>query len=57
VQTKTDLFTRLHEPPADLLALNRETLRTLRAALATLPVSLRAGHRPADTVNTPHHDR
>jgi MarR family transcriptional regulator, organic hydroperoxide resistance regulator len=56
VQTKTDLFTRLHEPPADLLALDRETLRTLRTALAKLPPSLRAGPRPADTVKTAHHD-
>jgi DNA-binding MarR family transcriptional regulator len=56
VQTKTDLFTRLHEPPADLLALDRETLRTLRAALAKLPASLRAGPRPADTVKATHHD-
>ena len=56
VQTKTDQFTRLHQPPADLLALDRETLRTLRAALTKLPHSLRTGHRPADTVKTAHHD-
>jgi len=56
VQTKTDLFTRLHEPPADLLALDRETLRSLRAALAKLPASLRAGLRFADTAMAAHDD-
>jgi MarR family transcriptional regulator, organic hydroperoxide resistance regulator len=55
MQTKTDLITRLHQPPADLLSLDRETLRTLRTALAKLPASLRAGRRPADTVKTAHH--
>ena len=42
-QTKADLFARLHEPPDELLTLHRDTLQALRAALATLPVSLRAG--------------
>jgi DNA-binding MarR family transcriptional regulator len=40
--TKAELFTRLHEPPADFLALDRATLQALRDALARLPASLRA---------------
>jgi DNA-binding MarR family transcriptional regulator len=40
--TKAELLTRLHEPPADLLALDRATLVALRDALARLPASLRA---------------
>jgi|RhiMetdeSRZDD1v2_1073273.scaffolds.fasta_scaffold140179_3 DNA-binding MarR family transcriptional regulator len=48
--TKAELFTRLHEPPADLLALDKATLQALRDALARLPMSLRAtgpyGHPP-----------
>ena len=41
-RTKAELFTRLHEPPADFLALDRAALQTLRDALARLPASLRA---------------
>lgn len=40
--TKAELFTRLHEPPADFLALDRATLQALRDALARLPASLSA---------------
>jgi hypothetical protein len=40
--TKAELFTRLHEPPADFLALDRATLQALRDALVRLPASLRA---------------
>ena len=40
--TKAELFTRLHEPPDDLLALDKATLQALRDALARLPTSLRA---------------
>lgn len=40
--TKAELFTRLHEPPADLLALDRATLLALRDALHRLPASLGA---------------
>ena len=53
VSTKAELFTRLHEPPADFLALDRATLRALRDALACLPASLRATgphERPPDGV-------
>jgi DNA-binding MarR family transcriptional regulator len=39
--TKAELFARLHEPPADFLALDRATLEALRDALACLPASLR----------------
>ena len=49
--TKAELFTRLHEPPADFLALDRATLQALRDALARLPTSLRATGlhgRPSD---------
>ena len=49
--TKAELFTRLHEPPADFLALDRATLQALRDALARLPASLRATgphERPSD---------
>jgi DNA-binding MarR family transcriptional regulator len=49
--TKAELFTRLHEPPADFLALDRATLQALRDALARLPTSLRATgphERPSD---------
>jgi hypothetical protein len=41
-RTKAELFTRLHEPPDDLLALDRATLEALRDALAQLPASLHA---------------
>ena len=54
--TKAELFTRLHEPPADFLALDRATLQALRDALARLPASLRATgphERPPDSVS-PH---
>ena len=54
--TKAELFTRLHEPPADFLALDRATLQALRDALARLPASLRATgphERPPDGV-PPH---
>jgi DNA-binding MarR family transcriptional regulator len=53
--TKAELFTRLHEPPADLLALDRATLQALRDALAGLPASLRATGlhgRPSDGAPT-----
>jgi DNA-binding MarR family transcriptional regulator len=46
VKTKAELFERLHEPPADFLALDRSTLEQLRDALAKLPPSLRAGEFP-----------
>jgi DNA-binding MarR family transcriptional regulator len=51
--TKAELFARLHEPPADLLALDRATLEALRDALAFLPASLRGTGphgRPPDGV-------
>ena len=54
--TKAELFTRLHEPPADFLALDRATLQALRDALARLPASLRATgpyERPPDGM-APH---
>ena len=54
--TKAELFTRLHEPPADFLALDRATLQALRDALACLPASLRTSgppERPPDGV-PPH---
>jgi DNA-binding MarR family transcriptional regulator len=57
--TKVELFARLHEPPADFLALDRATLQALRDALTRLPGSLRATgphERPADGV-PPHHPR
>jgi DNA-binding MarR family transcriptional regulator len=48
--TKAELFRRLHEPPADFLALDRADLLALRDALARLPASLGAadphGHPP-----------
>jgi DNA-binding MarR family transcriptional regulator len=53
--TKAELFTRLHEPPADFLALDRATLQALGDALARLPTSLRATGlhgRPSDGVST-----
>jgi DNA-binding MarR family transcriptional regulator len=50
--TKAELFTRLHEPPADFLALDRATLQALRDALAGLPASLRTSS-PPDSVS-PH---
>src|SRR6266498_1091506 len=43
--TKRGLLTRLNEPPADFLALDRATLEALRDALARLPASLRAPGR------------
>jgi DNA-binding MarR family transcriptional regulator len=58
-RTKAELFTRLHEPPADFLALDRATLEALRDALARLPASLRATgphERPPDGV-PPHRAR
>ena len=48
-QTKAQLFARLHQPPDELLALDRDTLHALRATLATLPASLRAGFPPEKT--------
>ena len=51
--TKAELFTRLHRPPDDFLALDRATVQALRDALARLPASLRATgphERPADGV-------
>jgi DNA-binding MarR family transcriptional regulator len=57
--TKAELFARLHEPPADFLALERATLKALRDALARLPASLRATgshERPPDGV-PPHRPR
>jgi DNA-binding MarR family transcriptional regulator len=54
--TKAELFTRLNEPPADFLALDRATLQALRDALARLPASLRATgphERPPDSM-APH---
>jgi DNA-binding MarR family transcriptional regulator len=54
--TKAELFTRLHEPPADFLALDRATLQALRDALARLPASLGATgphERPPDGM-APH---
>ena len=54
--TKTELLTRLQEPPADFLALDRATLQALRDALARLPASLRTSgphERPPDSVS-PH---
>jgi DNA-binding MarR family transcriptional regulator len=54
--TKTELLTRLQEPPADFLALDRATLQALRDALARLPASLRATgphQRPPDGM-APH---
>jgi DNA-binding MarR family transcriptional regulator len=58
-RTKAELFTRLHEPPADFLALDRATLQALRDALVRLPASLRASgphERPPDGV-PPHRPR
>jgi DNA-binding MarR family transcriptional regulator len=58
-RTKAELFTRLHEPPADFLALDRATLEALRDALARLPASLRSTvphDRPPDGV-PPHPPR
>ena len=40
--TKAELLTRLEEPPADFLTLDRASLQALRDALARLPASLRA---------------
>jgi DNA-binding MarR family transcriptional regulator len=54
--TKAELLTRLHEPPADFLALDRATLQALHDALAHLPASLRATgphQRPPDSM-APH---
>jgi MarR family transcriptional regulator, organic hydroperoxide resistance regulator len=39
VKTRAAVIERLHEPPEDLLALDREDLEELRAALAKLPKS------------------
>jgi DNA-binding MarR family transcriptional regulator len=38
-KTRAAVIERLHEPPDDLLALDREDLEELRAALAKLPKS------------------
>ena len=66
-RAKAELFTRLHVPPDDFLALDRATLQALRDALAQLPASLRApGHddwplhapeRPQATAVERAHDR
>jgi MarR family transcriptional regulator, organic hydroperoxide resistance regulator len=55
-RTKAELLGRLHEPPADFLALNRATLEALRDALARLPASLRTPgpHWPAPAAAGPH---
>lgn len=37
VETKARLFARMFEPPEELLALNKETLESLRRELAKLP--------------------
>jgi MarR family transcriptional regulator, organic hydroperoxide resistance regulator len=42
-RTKTALFARLHQPPDELLTLDRKTLQAMRASLASLPASLRSG--------------
>lgn len=42
-QTKAKLFARLHQPPEELLTLDRKTLQALRASLANLPTALRSG--------------
>ena len=58
--TKAELFTRLQEPPADFLALDRATLQVLRDALARLPASLRASGPHEDehpTEGVPPHRR
>ena len=54
--TKAGLFTRLQEPPADFLALDRATLQALRDALARLPASLRTTgpHEPPPDGLAPH---
>jgi len=39
VKTRAAVLERLHEPPPELLALDREDLEELRAALAKLPKS------------------
>ena len=36
-KTRASVIERLHEPPEDLLALDRDDLEELRAALAKLP--------------------
>jgi MarR family transcriptional regulator, organic hydroperoxide resistance regulator len=40
-RTKADLFARLHQPPDELLTLDRKTLQALNTSLANLPASLR----------------
>ena len=57
--TKAELFTRLQEPPADFLALDRATLQSLRDALARLPASLRVTgpHEPPADGVPPHRAR
>ena len=56
--TKAELFTRLHEPPADFLGLDRASLQALHDALARLPPSLRAPgpheHRSDGAPRRPH---
>lgn len=42
-QTKAELFARLHQPPDELLTLDRTRLQALRTSLASLPASLRSG--------------
>jgi MarR family transcriptional regulator, organic hydroperoxide resistance regulator len=54
-RTKAELLTRLHEPPPDFAALDRDTLEALRDALTKLPPSLRtAGPHPPATTAAPH---
>jgi DNA-binding MarR family transcriptional regulator len=49
-KTRAELFARLQEPPADLLALDGVRLKALRDALAVLPASLRG-----TAFSPPHH--
>jgi len=57
--TKAQLFTRLHQPPDDFLALDRATVQALRDALARLPASLRATgpHERQPDGASPHRPR
>ena len=43
LETKERLLTQLYEPPAELMALDRATLETLREALGKLPPNASAG--------------
>jgi DNA-binding MarR family transcriptional regulator len=47
VKMKAELFERLHEPPPEVLALDRQTLVEIRDALAKLPPSLWATQSPS----------